>query len=573
MSDFSYNTPDYWLQEINNAEQWKREQSQEQDFEKFQKWYKHDYPNPDHPHFNLIYMLGSSLVPNIMFQRPSIIHTARRPEYNIIAGIFDGLLNFVFDEMEMELDMQNGVLAAFLQNTVAFELGYDFPEEHPIGDMTFNPIHGVSDRARKTNLPWLSAVPADQFLVASGTKNVRNCPWYARFVVLPTETLKRLAETNKEIHKNRIVATQIPKERLQSKSLSWMERQASTREYTAFWHFHEQELGQEFWLDTNGKVIMGPREDPLQVDGLPVEFLQLNDDVQSIWGTPDPHIVRSQHAEGDELRKDWRQQRRNSATKILARSGGFSPEMISKLIDSEPTPIIEIDLAGAAEKLSDVMETVDLSPKLEWENYAKFLLNDAQLLTGQGPNQQGTFASGRRTAKEVGIVDENNLLRTGFRRNKIGKVIERLGTRVDKLIAQNWTADVVVKVLGVEGTFHYVKAKPQEFAELTSEIVTKVNVESLAPVSKDRRRSEIIEVLKILPKIQGANIMPLVQKLLSTFEWAEVQGILPTANEATQDPQQFQQSQNAQLADPNLGNQAAGNLGPLAAANGATGGQ
>jgi hypothetical protein len=55
--------------------------------------------------------------------------------------------------------------------------------------------------------------------------------------------------------------------------------------------------------------------------------------------------------------------------------------------------------------------------------YAKDLLNDAQLINGFGPNQMGTFAPGRRTKYETQVVESSNTTRLSYRRNEVADMI------------------------------------------------------------------------------------------------------------------------------------------------------
>ena len=123
-----YDSADWWTSQIKQGLDFRKKQGREDRWNHIKRYYEHRLKNPLNPNFNLIYMLGSSLLPALMFQRPSIVNTARRPEFIPWAGFFDSIDNWLFDEMEVEDVGESAVLNAYLFNTAAIKFGYDFPE-------------------------------------------------------------------------------------------------------------------------------------------------------------------------------------------------------------------------------------------------------------------------------------------------------------------------------------------------------------------------------------------------------------------------------------------------------------
>ena len=359
-----------------------------------------------------------------------------------------------------------------------------------------------------------------------------------------------------------VVVTEVPDEIAKKEGNKWLESERENEGYTSFYELHDAETGKMFCIDTKGNFILRPVIDPCQVDGLPLEVLTFNSGANSIWGTPDSLYIESQFLEGNECRKDGRLQRRAAIVKAFYDKNLLSEEDVIKYLEGDPMMMIGVDLPPD-KKLSDLIVTIQPHVQMELFETQKQLLNDAQLIVGNGPNQFGTFAPGRRTKYETQVVEERNLLRTGSRRQKVADTLGVLVSRMNQLIVRYWKAPIIVRVLGRDAGIYWVKGLPSEFKEIQQQLVTKVNVESLTPTSRERRKQEMMELLQIIPKFQGTNFMPLLQNFLSAFDWADVSKILPQLNNNPMSMQEFQTKQNAIQKDPNYMQTLQNNLGGM----------
>jgi hypothetical protein len=554
-----YDSAEYWQNQIQKGLKWRKDNAHEDSWDRIKSYYEHRFSDNTLPHFNLIYLLASSWIPALIFQRPSIINSARRPQYIPWAQFFDGIDNWLVDEMEVQDIIEEVVINAFLYNNVGIELGYDGdpnPRENP--EMVFKHVEGSTDRSRKTNQPWLDVILPERLILAPGTRNMRNCRWYAKGVYVTTESLKQ----NKGLNKKAVVPTEVPSEISKLSGEKYLE-ELKERGMTFLWVIHEAEKNKWMWLNSAGEFVLPPEQDPMQIDGLPLEVVTFNKGSHSIWGTPDAVYIESQQIEGDECRQDGRLQRRGALVKGFYDNSLLSEEDITNYLSADALGMIPVTL-GVDKKLSDILQLVQPHVQMEFPEYQKNLLNDAQLVAGTGPNQMGTFAPGRRTKYETQVVEERNFLRAGMRRERLGKSIGMIFERINQLICRNWTAPVVSKVVGADGAIYWVKAPASEFKELTAQLSTRVNVESLAPISQEKRRGEMMEVLGLLTKIQGINVIPLIQQLLSGFDWMDVTKVLPTNNQsAPMDMNQFQAMQAQQMNAPNAGARLQSNLSGL----------
>lgn len=539
-----------WAMNLRRAMTWRKRYSNEAMWPNIEDIYNHEY-NDRVPHFNLIFILGQTLVPNLVFQSPGVINTPNKDGMVQWASLFDGLDNWWVQHSEMKDVLHDAVLAAYLKNTSIASIGYDFPSDSDATKDIRN-LDGQPNRTRAENAAWIDDVPAHRFVCAPGTSAMRKCPWAAKLVTTPTVLLK-----GRKGLKN-VRASKIPDEVMFHERDLWSNRDVS--KYTAFWEIHNAETKEWCWLSTSGKMILPWEEDPLQVYGLPFSVLSLNKNTKSIFGSSDPRYVMTQHLEGDDCRWQGLKQRRISVSKFLYKSGALDEETINRLISVDTPAAIPVDL----EMDEDIRKVIyEFTSQINYGliEYQKNLLSDAQHILGMGSNQLGTFAPGRRSSREAGIVDRVNDTRISYRRTKVAEMAEDLVRKANRLMTQNWTGPLVQQVVGADAALYWVEADPKKLEEAGFGMDTRVNVESLAPTTRDGRKEEAANLLAMLSQMgeAGANTMPILTQLLSQFEWIDVSQVLPQSAQRFS-MEAFQAQQNDMIAAGGLGQKAANNV-------------
>ena len=549
----------YWEEEVRDALAWRKKYTKEDRWPLFLDYYLHNVDNPRIPHFNLVYMLGNVLIPSLIFQTPGVVNTPTSANSGAWPQFFDSVDKYLIDVMEVTDVAERGIINGYLNNVVCIGFGFDITDEQNVQapDDAF-PETDTANRSRKLNLPWLDLIPPHRCLVAKGTKTMRNCRWSAKLVVTPTKKLKesKLFKHAKESF--------CPAEILYHEHNLWS-GEKSQAGYTFYWEIHDAEEGTWLWLSTDGTLLLPPTEDPLQVYGLPIEIVPFNANPDSIWGTPDVSYIESVHLEGEETRQYGRLQRRLALLKVLYDSDALTQEELEKFMSGAPGIGLPIK-KGASGNLKDHIEFLQSHVQIEYFEAQRQFLNDAQLISGNGPNQLGTFASGRRTRYETQVVENSNSVRTSRRRAKLAEAIERLLLRSNIMVSKYWRQEQVQQVVGVEGALYWVKASPTDINSFQDLLRTKVNVESMAPVSKESKKAEAMQLLQMLGQFTeaGINPMPIIQQLLSTFEWMDARQVMPQMS-TQYSINDFVQQQEAMMQQGNIGAKIQQNLGGLPA--------
>jgi hypothetical protein len=138
---------------------------------------------------------------------------------------------------------------------------------------------------------------------------------------------------------------------------------------------------------------------------------------------------------------------------------------------------------------------------------------------------------------------------------------EGLVRKANRLMTQNWTGPLVQQVVGADAALYWVEADPKKLEEAGFGMETRVNVESLAPATRDGRKEEAANLLSMLSQMQesGVNTMPILTQLLSQFEWMDVRQVLPQSSQRYS-MEAFQNQQAEMVAAGGVGERAANNV-------------
>ena len=550
-----YDTDKYWSMAVKNSIDMRRKYSKIDRWDDIEGYYNHDFDTGD-PVYNMVYMFGRSLIPNLMFKNPTIINTARYPQHIPFASVMDSIDEWLVDELELEDIMRDTVTNAYLYNMGAVETGWDFPEIEAYGDVKSEDDKlraaflanmglldtatvGSTNRARRTNFPWLDAIYPRKLIFEPTTRNMRTCRWYAKSLFVPTRIL------NKDKSLKNVSSTHIPTELQDSATREIFQQMHGIEPYTHFYEIHNAETKKMMWMNIDGKFMFDPVDDPMQIDGLPVDTLVFNQNPLSIWGTPDALYIEPQMLEGNETRRQAMKQRRFSMLKLLVDQDLIDETEIEKLM-TEDVAIIRAKSTPNG-RLADSVVPFQPHVQSDYFPYQEKLNEDAQKILGFGNNQMGSYAPGRRTAQEAQIVQQNNDIRIVERRQMVAKMITGIMRKVNQSVMKYWKKEMIVRVLGAEGAYHWVTTKPQD---VKAEMSLKVDVESMLPPNTEKSKQDLLQLMQVLAQSKDANLVPIMRKLVNKFPEVDGNEIFPQASQdAPESAQQFAEGQNKGAED------------------------
>ena len=193
-----------WQKAISSGEKARTTFGKDKRWKDLERYYENDFGLGAEklPSFNILYIMGRSLLPTVIFHSPGIINTPRRPEFVAWASLFDTVDNFLVTETALEETYKEACLHAFLYGTGCVIDGWDFLPFTPSGDGTlsdvilsrtgFREVPGVVDSARRVNFPWVSADLPEKIVFSSEARFLRNSRFLARKMCLYLDDVKKM---------------------------------------------------------------------------------------------------------------------------------------------------------------------------------------------------------------------------------------------------------------------------------------------------------------------------------------------------------------------------------------------
>lgn len=533
MADLKYNTAEWWGTQIRFAHDARRRFGQDEKWRPIEDAWRHEGPDfeLDQPSENMIYTIGRALESQTIINSPVILNSPKNrgvdPVNDVLTqaeiAVKDAVDALLFEETEAGDQFLKMPRDNFLKGIGAIKLGWDFETNGVDGEL-HEPIDGVADRARRSNFPWIDRIDPRNLMIDPAAVDERNCRYTIEEMWIPTRLLKR----RKGINKKRVtVDGKFPEFNSANHSV---ERFSTLQgdEFTRVFEIHEQEKRTWSLVSSSHEFLMGPQDDPLQVDGLPITFFRFSPDDLSLWGTPIASRIMNLQYDLNECKRQELNQRRIAGLKMAVRRGAVKPEELIKWYN-EGNPILQFEDMGLGDDIRKNL--VELNPSIAFDliTYRQQLWQAAFRIVGLGNNQIGTTNSGRRTKREVDLVQANSSIRTQMWQTELGKGIERIGTRMQQLYTRYWDRDTLAQVVGVDAATYYVTVSPKDISRLQMNTRTRVDITSMLPRNKQQEREEMLQMAQILANVPNVDIFPIIRQILGRFDWADVGQILPQA--------------------------------------------
>lgn len=526
MSINGYNSkgdPDvtWWLDQVRQGIEWRKKHAKQQDWERWRKYYRGEWPNGVLP-VNLFFRMLRTVVPRIYFRNPSISVIATKPglEQQVFAQLIERVDNKLLRVMDVKNQMKRIIHNTWMFGTGAGKLGFG-AEFTPTPDMfdTSAPEKNTVSLNRQVeynsnvsaNMPWFMSVHTGSLIVPKGLMDFNSTPWVAMWIKRPLDDVQ-----NDPRLKN---AKNLNSSNLKSfgdtGSLSEPQRK------------DEIDLIEIRDRRTRKVIILAPYssdrilyygDDEMQSNNraniYPVVF---NPDDEIFWGVPDSVILEPQQLEMNEIRTLQMKHRRISMLKLMYKKGSISKDELEKMINGDVLAAIEV-----LGELSDI-DVIEMGhvPDSLYTASAE-VQSDVRDQMGFSRNQSGEYASQKShnapTAVEAQIVQAASEIRIDERRDGIADMLVNIFEDTNVLVFDKWKDDEVVQVMGPEAIPVWVAFKPAMLKAARYEI--QIEPDSTLPITKDMRQAKAQQVydnLKLNPLIDP--------QLLTKYYLREMHGV------------------------------------------------
>jgi len=507
--------------------------------------------------YNLVYAMLRTMVPSIYLRNPYVNITPRlRPGLEIHARILESIVNWLLQEIDIKAAIRRAVIDCFFTNRGIIKIGYDslygftrdeLLETLGLESLTFNYLDNKGRRIEyntnvKPGMPWAIQVFPEFFIVPYGVQTLDDCPWVDHITIRPLEDVKA---DPKYKNTRDLQGTHIELLYRDVQKRDFYQSLTSEIDYVELHEIRDLKRGEIRVLVPGYDKWLREEEDELQIEGLPFVDFTFNEDTEFYWSASDVQIMEPQQLEMNEARTQAMKHRRLALVKFLAQRGAIDPDEIDKMLREDVGPVVFVD--GAPSQAVNMLQPHIPPDLVQW---VEVIRSDVREMMGVGKLQAGELSTGRKTATEAQIVHFAHQLRMDSRRDAVADALTKAVRKIIQLVFKMWDRRRVAEVVGYDAARYWVEFTGRE---IIGEYNVRVDVESMTPMTKAIKRSEILQVIQALSKYPGANISYLLRSLLREFEWADVMKILPPSQETLSRPmtvREFIARQNSLLQQP-----------------------
>ena len=197
-------TSDEWMDEIDNALDYRARFSKEEKWEDLESSYLNDANSDASVGENLIYAMGDSLVSSLMNPDPEFVITAEHPSGVDKAPVVEALDNALVGKLKMKRAIDLSLLHCYLNSVAILKIGYD-------SEFGYNPYFDIGQQGKflgmtltqfdkkgrrienmdtTPGMPWLLTCNPKDIVVPWGTIFVDDAPWIAHRIIRKNEYIK-----------------------------------------------------------------------------------------------------------------------------------------------------------------------------------------------------------------------------------------------------------------------------------------------------------------------------------------------------------------------------------------------
>ena len=578
-------TPADWVELITQAERYKVEIGHSQDWANYRDYYRGYFPDyaKGYPslNYNITFSLARTTIPKVYFRNPYINVSPRvigrqlpDPGAEITARIVEGIDNWLIQEMNIKKHAKTVVLDTWLCGRGIFKLGFSSqygydPQEDMFGFSDDDGEDAVSDKKGNRieydsnisgNMPWVRRVDPDFFFVPYGSRDLEDMPWVDHVVIRPTSDVRK---DRKYKGVKDLTGTHLDRILLDSNKKAVLDQMQKRVELTEIHEIRDKKSKKLYAIISKEESRRYIRnvDDALQIEGLPFVDLCFNEDPEFYWCPSDARIIEPQQLEINEVRTQAMYHRRLALMKFLVRKDALDKDGMNSILDGGIGMITEVE-GGVGEDIIRILQPHIPPDLVQW---AEVIRGDARELMGTGRNQAGELSGGRKTATEIATTQAGHESRMDEKRDAMADAITKIMRKVNQMIFSFWSVDRVVKVIGFDASVYWVKYNKEAIA---GEYNLNIDIESLAPRTKNVERQELISLIQALANNPRANIDHLLRQLLMGFDYIDATKVLPEAPETAggqpMEAKDFVQQQNNLIRNPQeMGQRVQKNIGGL----------
>lgn len=393
---------------------------------------------------NRMFAYVRALLPNIYFRNPGIyvskgliLPVGTNGEMVDDRQVVQDVADYLTRELKLKKEVKKTVLNTLLTGTGCIQEG--FGSQYKADDSGEEPVGNKLEYAAsiKPGLPWIKNLDSSNVAVPWGCKDFEDTPWCA------VRAWRRIEDARNDLlykYKDKFAATAKP----DTSGDKTRNDTGKPAEWVELWEIRDLQTGKIMIISDGSDRFHYNDDDVLQIEHFPVHMLVFNEDPDTCWGISDLKIMEPQQLELNDARTHEAAYRRRLLSELCIDPMGIVDEKTQQRLVDSGIPAKSLLINKPREHIMQL--TTSIPPDIA--SAGDRIDADMRFQVGFGRNQGGELATGRRTAKEVSVVDRSAQIRNDERRDITADFVGDIMNTVMQISFKLMRDDMIRRITG-----------------------------------------------------------------------------------------------------------------------------
>lgn len=502
-----------YRKKINATKKWRKEESFDDTWRRLIDLYKgrhYEYfTNEDRILVNMAFSTINVIYPSISVNYPKITVNAINPENAANATIAEAVVNYWWRNRNIKDQFRTAVKDFLIVGHGWLKVGYRYVEEERIGQDEDVSDPNVPENVASTtynvleDAPFVERVsPFDVFVDPDAT-SMDNIKWIAHRVRRPIRDIKTDKRYNRSVRED---IAPVSFSRYTSDEPAHRKVHDKEEGYADVYEFYDlRNQTVSVFAESADGFLIKPTRMPYAF-GHPFVMIRNYDVPDNFYPIGDLEAIEPLQRELNATRTQMMNHRKRYARKYLFRESALDSNGRAAMESDEDNVMVPVT---GDTPLGDVVAPFPalINPP-EFYNQSNQIEQDINLISGVSEFMRGSMSEIRRTATEVGLVQDAANARTADKLATIENAIGQVGRRLLKLTQQFLTGEAVARIMGRDGEPIWIRYDRDYIAgDFDFDVVGG----STRPHNESFQRAQTAEMIQALAPFAGAGVIDMTK--------------------------------------------------------------
>jgi hypothetical protein len=496
-----------YKQRLDASKRWRKDEGYDATWKRMRDMYRgyqfDDYRNEDRILVNVAFSSVNVISPSVSVNFPKITVNAVNPDNAANAVIAEAVVNYWWRYKDIRTEFRRAVKDSLIMGHGWVKTGYRFIEEEVVGEE--DDANDITEGGEVTSTtvvvedsPFAERVsPMDVFVDPDAT-SMRDIKWIAQRIRRPIAEVradKRYSKAARE--KVSVMAVSRYADDPSRKKIN-----DKNQGYAEIWEFYDV-VAKKMSVFCEGSDLFLVKPMPMPYSfGHPFTMLRNYDVPDEFYPIGDLEAIEALQKELNETRTQMMNHRKKFSRKYLYKESAFDQLGRTALESDEDNVMVPVMSDDPIGSVVEAFPAVINPP--EFYNQSNTIIGDIDRISGVSEFQRGAVSEIRRSATEVGLLQDAANARTSDKLAMVEHAIAEVGRRMVALARQFMTQEQAARIMGKDGEPVWIQFD-RDYLE--GDFDFEVAAGSTQPVNESFRRQMALQMVDAMAPFAGAGIV------------------------------------------------------------------